>query len=85
MTQHTERFGDGFVTYSTVDAEFQFEGKLTYMEVHHYCGPSFYTLDKNECEQWIYPDDDPKWNPLWKEYEDWVLRTTGVAAPSHQN
>lgn len=51
MTQHTERFGNGFVTYSTVDAEFQFEGKLTYMEFHNYCGPMFYTkLSEEEYE-----------------------------------
>lgn len=71
MTQHTERLPNGFITYSTVDAVFMFEGKKTFMEVHHYCGPTFYTLDENECEVWLEPDDTIRWKDLWKVYTDW--------------
>lgn len=85
MTQHTESIPSGFITYSTVDKEFQFKGVTTYMEVHNYCGPSFYTLDDNEYEVWLEPDDSPEWNTLWKVYEDWHTETKGTPCPSHQN
>lgn len=72
MTQHTQRIEGGFVTYSTVDAEFEFEGKITYMEVHRYCGPMFYTLDEKGIEVCISADDSPRYDPLWEVYNNWT-------------
>ena len=85
MTQETIRVPNGILTLSHVDKTFMYEGKETFMEVHPYCGPTFYILDKDGCEVWLDADDDPKWNPVWKVYEDWYFETHGVRCPSHQN
>ena len=85
MTQETIRIPNGILTLSHVDKVFQYEGKETFMEVHHYCGPTFYTLDEDGGEVWLEPDDNPKWNSLWKVYEDWFFETEGVKCLSHQN
>lgn len=73
MTTRSLYTGDGTViTYNTVDMEFEFEGKTTYMEVHKFYGPTFYTLDEDGGEQWIDADDQPRYDSLWEVYEDWV-------------
>lgn len=78
MTQHAMKIPQGILHYSSVDLEFEFEGKHTYMEFHHYCGPSFYTMktveDKYgswEEEVWIYPDDSEQYDTLWEEFYKW--------------
>ena len=71
MSQHTVSIPNGKVTFSSVDLEFLFEGKETYMEMHRYCGPSFYTLDEDEMEVWLEPDDSPRWDSLWEEFQKW--------------
>lgn len=82
MTWKTMRIPNGILTYSEVDLEFEFEGKKTYMEFHHYLGPSFYTMKTEEeyladtskfsqHEDWIYPDDSERYKPLWDEFYKW--------------
>jgi hypothetical protein len=71
MEQHTMRIPNGILHYSSVDLEFEFEGEHTYMEFHHYCGPSFYTLKGDGYEDWIYPDDSPRYDKLWKIFYEW--------------
>lgn len=71
MTQHVLRTPQGFIHYSTVDLEFEFEGKSTCMEFHHYCGPSFYHLNVHGEEEFIYPDEDKRWDALWETFDNW--------------
>lgn len=71
MTQHVLRVPQGFIHYSTVDLEFEFEGKPTCMEYHHYCGPNFYHLGDNGEEEFIYPDEDKRWDELWETFDTW--------------
>lgn len=74
MTQHVMKIPNGILHYSTVDLEFELEGKPTYMEFHHYCGPSFYHLNIHGEEDFIYPDDSPRYEKLWEIFSEWFNR-----------
>lgn len=85
MTQHTMNIGNGYVTYSTVDLVFEFEGRECFMEFHRYCGPFFYWERSDEeiedhynrtgkClskEEEIPADDSPRFDPLWDAFNEW--------------
>lgn len=71
MTQHAMRIPNGILHYNTVDLEFEFEGKHTYMEFHRYSGPSFYTLKSDGYEDWLHPDDSPRYEKLWEIFYEW--------------
>ncbi|UUW39895.1 hypothetical protein VP14_208 [Vibrio phage VPMCC14] len=83
--QHTIKIPNGILHYSTVDLEFEFEGRTCYMEFHHYCGPMFYwkrsedEIDKlyeetgklfSEEEE-IFADDSQRFDKLWEEFNNW--------------
>ena len=85
MAQHVMKIPDGFLHYSTVDLEFEFEGKPCCMEFHRYCGPFFYwkrsedEIEKlfEETGKWfseeeeIFADDSPRFEKLWQEFNNW--------------
>lgn len=85
MTQHTICISGGILHYSTVDLEFEFEGKPCFMEFHYYCGPFFYWKRSEEDrdkiyeetgkylseEDEFYPDESPRYDTLWKTFYEW--------------
>lgn len=86
MTQHKVYTGNGYVTYSTVDLVFEFEGKECFMEFHRYCGPFFYFKRSQEEMDEVYnttgkilseeimieADDSPRYDKLWDAFNKWM-------------